>query len=220
MKKFSVSRRKCIFPRHLSDYLKCTARTVRDYCKAGKIPEAVRTPGGHWRIRLPLSARTKEFLHRVKGEWPFDGSKPFEGEFESDVAGWLMDAQLYKKDWQECSPAPDLADLRPSKREAAAKIHAEISKRLNDKAKAVLAAHGPDAPDHLLDTKALFSDMHLFGFVYQVWLKSEDYPTVEEIAGLMCISRTEFYRLGHTAKHILQAYAVCERIRTEPDLPS
>jgi hypothetical protein len=197
VKKISGSQNGHTSPKAVARVLECTERSVRDYCREGKIPEAFRTPAGHWRIALPLSGETKLFLQRIRGEWPFNGGKEVEGEFDSDIAGWLMEAMLYGKDWQECFPAPELADLEPSKREAAAKIQSLIWERLK-------SGDG-------------FSDLLLLGLVYQFWLKTDNYPSVGEVADLMGISRSEFFRRGHSAVAIRNAYhAICERIGIQP----
>ena len=95
-------------------------------------------------------------------------------------------------------PALELADLPPSKRAVAAQIQGLIWQREKN-----------GEP---------FFDLLLLGFVYQVWLKSERWPTVAVIAKLMGISRSGFYRKGHTFAEILKAYHwVCESIRI--DLP-
>ena len=114
------------------------------------------------------------------------------------MAGWLMKAQLYEKNVEECFPAPELADLEPNKRAAAARIQNLIWQREKN--------------------KEPVSDLLPLGFVYQVWLKSERCPTVAEIAKLMGISRSGFYRKGHSFAEIRKAYHEgCERIRI--DLP-
>jgi hypothetical protein len=60
------------------------------------------------------------------------------------------------------------------------------------------------------------SDLKLRGWVYQFWLKSQCCPMVGQVAELMRISRSEFYRRGHTFKEIWGNYrTVCEDIRTE-----
>jgi hypothetical protein len=196
--KTSVSNKKYLLPKDLARVLRRSERTVREYCKAGKILEAVRTGGGHWRIRRPLSGQTRLFLEKLRGEWPFDGSSEVEGEFESDMARWLMEARLYEKNLDECFPVPELADLPAGKRAVAAQIQSLIWQRMKN--------------------RESVSDLLLLGWVYQFWLNSERCPMVAEIAKLMGISRSDFYRKGHTFAEIRNAYHwVCESIRI--DLP-
>jgi hypothetical protein len=195
--KTSGSKTNYLVPNDLARVLKCSERTVREYCKQGKIREARKTRGGHWRIRRPLSEKTKLFLQKIKGDWPFNGSTDAKGEFDPDMAQWLMEAKLYEKDVDECFPAPDLADLEPNKRAAAARIQKLIAQR---------QANGKPV-----------SDLLLLGSVYQFWLKSQRFPTVAEITELMGISRNEFYRRGHTLDEIRNAYhELCESIEIVP----
>jgi Helix-turn-helix domain len=198
MPKTSDSKRKYLVPKDLAKMAKCSERTIREYCKRGKIQEARRPSGGHWRIRQPLSGKTKLFLQKMRGDWPFDGSKDAEGEFEPDVAGWFMEAQLYEKNVDQCFPAPELADLEPKKRKAAARIQREIYR---------MVANGES-----------LSSMLLIGWVYQLSLKDEGCPTVGEVADMMGLSRSAFYRKGHTLREIQRAhYRVC--VATGIDLP-
>lgn len=176
--------------------LGCSERTVREYCKAGKIPEAIRTRGGQWRIRRPFSGKTRLLFAKIRGDWPFDGSSEKEDELNPEFAEWLVEAQLYEKKLGEYFPEPDLADLEPSKRAAAAQIQCLIWQRLQN-------------------GKPL-SDLILLGCVYQFWLKNQCCPTVSQIAELMRISRSAFYRKGHTFDEVQRYYhQVCEPIRIE-----
>src|SRR2546428_13064278 len=52
----------------LARFLRCSERTIRNYCERGLIPEAIRSgkPGSHWHVRLPLSTKTRLVLWILK----------------------------------------------------------------------------------------------------------------------------------------------------------
>lgn len=76
----------------------CSPRTIREYCKRGLIPEGVRSPGGHWKIKKPLSEETRSLLSRLRGDWWFTNNEN-DDEFEADIAEDLMLAQLCGMDF-------------------------------------------------------------------------------------------------------------------------
>src|SRR6266700_8261094 len=80
-----------VSPTHLARLQGCSARTVREWCKGGLIQEAYQTRGGHWRIRMPLSGKTRLELHKRSSDWPFkEGAGDLQGDFAPDIAEWLM----------------------------------------------------------------------------------------------------------------------------------
>jgi len=198
--KTSGSNKKYLLPKDLARITGYSERTVRKYCKAGKIPEAIRTRGGHWRIRRPLSGQTLR-LH-LKKVWDVEGSNEMEGEFEPDVAAILMSAQLRGKELGKLHDE-EVADEDSVSQEfgsAMAQIDDLITKRVND-----------------LES---VSDLHLLGWVNQYWLEKQSCPTVAEVAELMGISRTEFYRRKHSYKKIEKAYRVACGTGSDPFIES
>ena len=85
-----------VSPAQLAKALKCSERTVREGCKRKRYPEAYLTPGGHWRLRLPLAPSTCVRLHHVAFGWSTKGS--FEGDFDPDFAEHLLMEQIYGPD--------------------------------------------------------------------------------------------------------------------------
>jgi DNA-binding phage protein len=64
---------------------------MRSYCERGLIREAEQTIGGHWRIRLPFSARTRLLFQRLAGNKLFSGKV---GEAVG-VSRWQDDFELW-----------------------------------------------------------------------------------------------------------------------------
>src|SRR5260370_39554173 len=75
MPKTSVLKGKYCLPKDLARWADRSPRTIREYCKQGRIPEAVRTPGKHWRIKRPLSGKTRLLLKLDRPERLFPGWK-------------------------------------------------------------------------------------------------------------------------------------------------
>jgi hypothetical protein len=189
----------------------CSERTIREWCKQGRIPEAYRTGGGHWRIRIPLSAKTVLELEKRRADWPFEkGAGDLQGDFTTEFVEWLMLAELYQCRLDEHLPIPTIAELgdplwegieqsTDPKAKKARKIQDEIMRRVQN--------------------KEPVSDLLPTGWVYQFWLSNQRLPTVEDVAELMTLSRPALYRRGYNAKNRDEDYltATAERKR---DLPA
>jgi hypothetical protein len=200
---------KYMSPARLAQLLGCSQRTAREYCKSGLIPEAFKTKGCHWRIRMPLSIKTRYELEKRSADWPFKGkARKLKDVFADDFAEWLMLAQVYQKDIRKRAPIPYLGEPDDlfqfsqqcfgKKEKAARRIQELIIERLHSR-----------KPLH---------DLLLKGWVYQFWRKNKRCPTVDEIAGLMGISRDTFYRHGHTRQEIERAYLTASG-ESKRDLP-
>jgi hypothetical protein len=177
----------------------CSERTVREWCKKGLIQEAYQTPGGQWRIKKPLSWKTRVFLAKRRGEWPFKNMKGHESIVDDyQWAEWLMLAQLYQQGLLEDLPVPTLADAdeviaEPGDERAktARWIQEEIIRRLKN--------------------KEPFWDLLLKGWMYQ-WVnhcsqENPRRPTVTQFAEFMKLTRPAFYRRYPNAKQeIADAY--------------
>jgi hypothetical protein len=190
-------KRKYLLPSDLARMVGCSQKKIRDYCKSGKIPEAKKTPGGQWRIAKPLSRQTRGFLQMkaFQAEWPWIGKKEAVGEFDdSDTAQSLMEAILWGND--ECIPPYDEVDVGPVKSAALVRIQSLIWEKIKN--------------------QESLSSLILSGWVYQFWLKHQREPTVPEVAELMHISRSEFYRRRHNLEEIRKAYDECEPIGEGP----
>jgi hypothetical protein len=172
--KTSGSNKKYLLPKDLARIAGCSERTIREYCKRQKIPEAIRTRGGHFRIVRPLSGQTRLFLEKLRGGWPFDGSSDAEGEFEPDYAESLLLAHLYDLDLDEFVSDPVAVYRDPKKLDAAEKIE-----------KAIFERQGKQKG---------FSNLILVGSVCRFWRRHKRAPTVQEIANAMRVSRSTFYR--------------------------
>jgi hypothetical protein len=165
-------------------------RTIRDWCKQRLIQEAYQTPGGHWRIRMPLSGKTRILLNSRSGEWPFKkNAEDFEGDWDHDFAEWLLLAQLYECALDERVPVPYLAEQWDS-------IAQDLTEEAEqaDPERASKARRIQDEIIRRLQAGKSFSDLLLIGWVYQFWLKNQRGPTVGEIADFMGLSRQAFYR--------------------------
>lgn len=73
-------------------------RTLRDLCVKRKIPEAFRTLGGHWRVRLPLSSRTVACLSRRKFKV---------GQVTGETAPWEDDVFRLSDLFEEMEMSPE-----------------------------------------------------------------------------------------------------------------
>jgi hypothetical protein len=190
----------------------CSERTVREWCKAGLIPEAYETRGGHWRIRMPLSGRTRAWLHRRCSDWPFE-----KGEGNMQAAGWtseiaerLMIAEWYQRCLDEpgrsMPPITALEDpfcgevfeqsMDPMVLTARA-IHDQIMQRIQNQ-------------EHI-------SDLLLRGWVCHFWREERRRPTVGEIADRMGLSKTAWYR-RYKRKDLYQAWRDVESSLPDPKL--
>src|SRR5260370_24347856 len=96
MRKTSVLKGKYCLPKDLARWPDRSRRTIREYCKQGRIPEAVRTPGKHWRIKRPLSGKTRLLLKLDRPERLFPGWKGEtpQREFDFERAKILITAQV------------------------------------------------------------------------------------------------------------------------------
>jgi hypothetical protein len=196
---------KCPIPRKVADsaprlvrlgvlarFLGRSERTVRSYCERGKIDKAIppTTPGGHWHIQLPLSAKAKLQLWKFKNPKLFPGElgQPI-GDFDADWTEWLMLALAFQQDVSGgIAPIPYLSDLAEGSgvkerlrvsgkdriKKAAKWIQREIVKRMGAKK---------------------FNDLLLRGWIYQAWRrKGGKSPTASEVRQLMDLSPGDFYR--------------------------
>src|SRR5260370_41740122 len=95
MPKTSVLKGKYYLLKDLARWANRSPRTIREYCKQRRIPEAVRTPGKHWRIKRPLSGKTRLLLKLDRHERLFPGCKSETPERELDFErpGNLMTAE-------------------------------------------------------------------------------------------------------------------------------
>jgi hypothetical protein len=187
-----------VSPAHLARFQDCDERTVREWCKKGDIPEAYKTPGGHWRISMPLSGKTRDLLHRRSSDWPFEkGKGDMQGEWAPDIAEHLIIAGWYQRCLEQGSPMPPITELEdpfcddvfeqstdPIVLKARA-IHDEIMQRLHN--------------------KKYIRDLLLTGWVCDFWRKKKRRPTVAEIAEWMGLSKTAWYR-RYKRKDLYQAW--------------
>jgi hypothetical protein len=178
----------------------CSERTIREWCKQGQIPEAHRTSGGHWRISMPLSGKTRLELEKRCRDWPFEeGAGDLQGNWEPDLAEWLLLAQLYQRDVDQDVPVPALAELADllqqrlleeeptdENERRARQIQSEIIRRL--------------------EIGKPFWDLLVLGWVYEFSRRNRRCPTVEEVADLMRLSRPALYRRSCNADKINDAY--------------
>jgi AraC-like DNA-binding protein len=188
--------RKYLSLKALARRLGCPERRLRKYCERGEIPEARKTPGGHWRIRHPVSEKTKWVFAKVKREWPFGGSSDAEGEFDSDHAERVMTAQALKSTVEEVVSDPVLVYRYPEeKRQQIAQIEKAISAKET-------AGKG-------------FHDLQLIEAVYTFWREHHREPTIGEIAKKMKLSRSTFYRKGLKKAFANVIYAVTGEAKAE-----
>jgi hypothetical protein len=181
----------------------CSERTVREWCKKGLIPEADRTSGGHWRISMPLSLKTRYELGKRCADWPFDETGgDFQGDWNAQMAEWLMLAQLYWQRLDEHFPVPTIAELAET-------LDADRIDHDDEKAKA--ARQIQDEIIRRLDNRESFSDLLLRGWVYQFWYQEQRRPTVAEIAKFMGLSHYAFYKLYNRQDLYREVRVACGR---------
>jgi hypothetical protein len=211
-----------VSPAHLARFQDCDERTVREWCKKGLIPEAYQTPGGHWRIAMPLSWKTRAFLDRRSSDWPFKknardrrssdlgfkGAKDFHGDWAPDFAEWLMLAQLYQRYLGEDLPVPTIAELGDP-------VWEGIEQSTDPRAK--IARRIQNEIIQRLENGKSFSDLLLKGWVYQFWRRYKRRPTVAEIAEFMGLSVGAFYRRYTRAEMYKALRTACGRVA--PRLP-
>lgn len=91
-------------PAQLANFLDCSQRTARNYCKGGLIP-AYQTRGGHWRIKLPLPRNiTRALLAELKNHDL--------AHYAHHAARLLGDSRLYRKLLDAALIAEPLRDNR------------------------------------------------------------------------------------------------------------
>ncbi len=209
----SEKRWKCTTPAALARHLGYSPRTVREYCKSRLIPEAYRTQGGHWRIRLPLSVKTRFRLLKLLGDWP-SGGRDAEGEFEADSAENLLPSQLCQMDEDDFIAKPFLPGIKePSEQECVFVAHAsnctaEPNKKDSEiMRKREMASRIRSKIYKKVASGASLNPLILIGEVYQFWRKNLRSPKVTEIAKQMRISRGTFYR-RFTPEGLNMAYLV------------
>jgi hypothetical protein len=180
----------------------CSERTVREWCKQGQIPEAHRTSGGHWRISMPLSGKTRLELEKRCRDWPFEeGAGDLQGNWEPDLAEWLLLAQLYQVDVSHHVPVPTLAELGELLQQGL------IEKEPTDENER-MARRIQDKIIQTLESRKPFWDLLVLGWVYQLSQKNQRLPTVRDVAERMRLSRSALYRRKGSAKAIAKAYQV------------
>jgi hypothetical protein len=148
---------------------------------------------------MPLSIRTRRWLtDRTEGS-PFDQTvQDLRRMFAPEIAEALMLARLFEVDIYDKVPVPYLAELpdRPHQEEL-------TKDAINGKKRA--ARQIQDVIPQRLEAGKSISDILLLGFVYKFWLDNKRRPTVAEIADLMNMSRSAFYR-RYTSKELNKAY--------------
>ena len=177
----------------------CSERTVREWCKRGLIPEAYQTPGGHWRIGMPLSMKTRHELEKRAPDSPwYRKIRKLEEVFAPEIVEMLMLARIYGVDVHDKVPVPYLAELedRPHQEEL-------TENAINGKERA--ARQIQDLISQRLEAGKSLSDLFLIGSVYKFWLDNKRRPTVAEIADLMKMSRQAFYR-RYSTQELNEAY--------------
>jgi hypothetical protein len=169
------------------------------------IPEAYQTRGGHWRIRIPLSVKTRLELEKRRSVWPFEeGAGDLQGNWAPELAESLLLAQLYQRDIDEGVPVPALAELADLLQEGL--IEEEPTDENERRARQI-----QDEIIRRLENGKPFWDMLVFGWVYQFSRRNQRCPTVEEVADLMGLSRPAVYRRNCDADTINEAYLIAIR---------
>ena len=206
-----IGKPKYLSPKELAKLQGCSERTFRTWCKRGFIREAYQTPGGHWRIPMPLLAKTCHWLDTHSNGCPFDDTvKDFRRKFAPEFAEYLMLAQLFQQRLDQDFPVPTIAEfgdiLRAGQIKDPSNPMAIQARQIQDEIMQRLEAGKP------------FSDLILMGLVYQFWHEKKRRPTVAEIAELMGLSRPAFYR-RHTRAELYRALRVaCGRVEARlPD---
>ena len=191
--KTSGSNKKYFLPKDLARYARCSARTIREYCEKGKIPEAIRTSGGHWRIRRPLSEKTKWFLAKIRREWPFDGSSEVEGEVDLDFAEALATAKMLNCDAEDLLTDPEAEQRHPEKQTEIAEVKKSFYERLKP--------------------GEAFPRLPIVWAVNRFWWKHHRTPTIGELVKEMQLSRSTFYRRRYNRIFKDVVYAVSGKVK-------
>ncbi len=197
MPKTSVLKGKYCLPKDLARWADRSPRTIREYCKQGRIPEAVRTPGKHWRIKRPLSGKTRLLLKLDRPERLFPGWKGEtpQREFDFERAEILMTAQVLACNLDDVVSDPVLAYRYPERQ----KLIAQIPKAIWDRWKKVKGFH----------------DLPLIEGIYRFWRSQHRTPTKGEVAKVMRLSRSTFYRSGYHRIFDEAVYAVTGKTKRE-----
>jgi hypothetical protein len=158
---------------------------------------------------MPLSGRTRAWLHRRSSDWPFKkNAGDWQGEWTHDFAEWLMLAELYQRYLDEDVPVPTIAELGDP-------VWEGIEQSTDPRAK--MARQIQNEIIQRLKNGKSFLDLLLFGWVYQFWRRYKRRPTVDEMAKFMALSHGSFYR-RYNRKELYQALRVaCGRVA--PHLP-
>jgi hypothetical protein len=147
---------------------------------------------------MPLSVKTRFELEKRSGDWPFDDNAgDWQGEWTDDFAEWLMLAQLYQRDLEEGVPVPGIAELGDP-------VWQEIEQSTDPRAK--MAKQIQNKIIQRLESGKPLWDLVVKGWVYQIWLRNERLPTVEEVAEVMELSRAALYYRGYNAKKLAEDY--------------
>jgi len=212
-RRLEISRKRdWLSPEELGELQGCSGRTIREWCHQGVIEEAYQTQGSHWRIRMPLSMKTRYQLEKRRDDWPLDNNtKSLQGLFNPVLAECLLLAQLYQRDIDEDLPVPTLAELGDP-------VWKNAIDHSNDPKAAIAVTIQSEILNRMRDKEPL-CDLLLIGWVYQFWHKDQGRPTVAEIAKLMGLSRGGFYR-RYTSADLDEAYFVVsgESKRVLPDI--
>ena len=200
MQRTSGSQPKYLHTGDLARMAKRTSRTICEYCRRNKIPEATRTPGGHWQIRQPLTENTKLLLRRLAGHRPLSLSEAFVGDFEPEHAQALALGMLFGVSPEEVVSDPVLIYRHgPKKRAIAEEIQRGILRREG--------------------TKKTYADITLAALISPFWKQHERRPTIAELAKLMNVSRSTFYRKYTREEVRIAMFAATEESKRElPDL--
>lgn len=151
---------------------------------------------------MPLSVKTRYWLAKRAHDWPFTERK-VQDTFASDLAEWLILAQLYQQPLERDVPVPTIAELGDT-----------VCARIEDASDptAIKARQIQDQIIKRLNAGESFSDLILLGCVYQFWHEKKQRPTVAEIAAKMGLSRPAFYR-RYTRTDVYKALIVaCGRV--------
>jgi hypothetical protein len=184
----------------LAEFQGRTERTIREWCKKGLIPEAYQTRGGHWRIRMPLSWKTRAWLHRRSKDWPFQkNAGDWQGDFTAEFAEWLMLAELYQSRLDEDVPVPTIAELGDP-------IWEGIEESTDPRAKQ--ARKIQDEIMRRVQNNQSMSDLLTKGWVFQFWLKNQRLPNIADVGELMRLSRPTLYRRGYNARKRNEDYLI------------
>jgi hypothetical protein len=231
--KSSELKKNYFVPRDLARMVKCSEKRIRQYCKAGKIPEAKRTPGGQLRILknaeetkgpsgghrhcggapgIPLSRKTRAFLDREgwRIEWRgFRNGKEIEGDVEPECTSSLMLAHVLDREHDNLYDAEIAeSDLPPKTQNVMEQFDRLLDQSETEKAKRIIAKRKGKPFTQPSTAEKRVRELKLHGWVKQFYLKHRRRPTVAEVAEMMGISRSTFSRHGLTSKKLKHAYRI------------